>query len=292
MMKKILYIASLLLVITLGFLIYNHINTPKISVIMLTYKRAEVMPRALESILNQTYKNFELIIINDGSPDNTDLVIKKYLKDPRIRYYKNKKNQGIAYSRNIGFSLAKGKYIAIMDDDDYALPQRLEKQLTYLENTPQIDALAGQIKHLPRIPQTHDEIATGLILYNNFGNSNIMYKRAFAQKHNITYDESLIVSEDWDYWLNMLFNGAKFASIADDILERDGASIKHYKAQNYEEGNPKIREKIGKFLSSSDNSNNFYNASACQKINQLKSKNILSKAYLQNLEIANNCQKN
>lgn len=268
----------------------KHLQTPEISVVMLTYKRANIVPNAIESILNQTYKDFEFIIINDGSPDNTDDVIKKYLqKDKRIRYYKNPTNKGITYSRNKAFSLAKGNYIAIMDDDDISLPQRLEKQISFLKKNPNIDILAGQIKHLPRIPSAHDEIATGLILYNNVGNANIMYKKSFANHHHITYNEKLIVSEDWEYWLKMLFSGAQFASIPDDILERNGASEKHYKASSYEEGNPAIRSYIGKFISSSDDANNFYQATPCQKIMQISTLNIFSKEYVKNLLQSNNC---
>lgn len=257
-----------------------------VSVVMLTYKRAEIVPRAIESILAQTYQDFEFIILNDGSPDNTDEVVAKY-QDPRIRYYKNKQNKGIAYSRNRAASFARGKYIMIMDDDDISLPERMQKQVAYLENNPKITVVAGQIEGLSRVPATHDDIAAGLIQYNNFGNANIMYRADFAKKHQISYNQSLKASEDWDFWLKMLFAGAKFAAIAEDVLVRNAASKKHY-GINYEDANEPIRDFVGAFFSPK-NSAKFYEADACGKLKQIAQKNIFSKDYLQNLFKANSC---
>lgn len=91
---------------------------------MLTYQRAEMLPQAIESILSQTFSDFEFIIINDGSSDDTDEVVAHY-NDSRIRYYRNDRNRGIAFSRNRAASLARGKYIMIMDDDDRSFPERM-----------------------------------------------------------------------------------------------------------------------------------------------------------------------
>ncbi|EAJ7443814.1 glycosyltransferase family 2 protein, partial [Campylobacter jejuni] len=97
------------------------------------YNRQEYIVDAIESILNQTYSNFEFIIIDDCSTDNTYEIVKKYAEnDKRIIVLKNEKNQGIVYALNRGFSIAKGKYIARMDDDDISLPNRLEKQVEYM----------------------------------------------------------------------------------------------------------------------------------------------------------------
>lgn len=257
-----------------------------VSVVMLTYKRADILPRAIESILAQTYLDFEFIILNDGSPDNTDEVVAVY-NDPRIRYYKNKQNKGIAYSRNRAASFARGKYIMIMDDDDISLPERMQKQVAFLENNPEITVVAGQIKGLSRVPATHDDIAAGLIQYNNVGNANIMYRADFAKKHQISYNQSLKASEDWDFWLKMLFAGAKFAAIAEDVLVRNAASKKHY-GINYEDANAPIRDFVGAFFSPK-NSAKFYKAGACGKLKQIAQKNIFSKEYQQKLFKANSC---
>jgi len=289
-MKKYIWATLAFVAVIMIFSIgYQRYKTPLVSVVMLTYKRADIAPKAIESILNQNYKNFEFIILNDGSPDNTDEVIAEYLKkDSRIRYYKNEKNKGIAYSRNRVAELARGKYIAIMDDDDESLPDRIEEQAAYLENHPEITAVAGQIIGLPRIPLNHNEIATGLIQYNNFGNSNVMYRRQFAKNNKIKYNTKLKASEDWDFWLKMLFAGAKFAALTQDLHIRHGDSIKHYKT-TYEAENEPIRQNVARFFSP-ENSESFYQADACEKLNMIAKApmQIFTKDYLAML-LKSNC---
>jgi len=96
-----------------------------VSVIITTYNRAHLLFRAINSVLNQTYQNFELIIVNGGSSDDTEEVVKA-IRDKRIRYCKQTKNKGMLADRNMGFDLSKGKYITILDDDDELLPEALE----------------------------------------------------------------------------------------------------------------------------------------------------------------------
>ena len=108
-------------------------NPPKVSVVMATYNRADIVPRAIESILNQTFKDFEFIIVNDGSTDGTQTVLETYVqKDTRVKIVVQK-NEGPARARNHGVQHAKGKYIAFMDDDDLSLPARLGEQYKLLE---------------------------------------------------------------------------------------------------------------------------------------------------------------
>jgi len=284
-MKKSVYAVILLAVIAiLGYIGYQRVKTPLVSVVMLTYKRADIAPKAIESILAQTFDDYEFIILNDGSPDNTRDVINKYAKgDSRIKYYENDKNRGIAYSRNRVTSLARGKYIMIMDDDDESLPERMRLQLEFLEKNPEISAVAGQIVGLPRIPFNHDDIATGLIQYNNFGNSNVMYRKSHAQQYNISYDTTLKASEDWKFWVQMLFSGAKFAAISEDVLMRHGDSQKHYET-TYEDQNQPIRDYISKFFTPK-NPEIFNQASACDKLKLIEKApvQIFSHDYLQNL---------
>lgn len=283
-MKKRLIAIAFVLIAAFGVLCYGsryrRQKTPAVSVAMLTYQRAEMLPQAIESILSQTFSDFEFIIINDGSSDDTDEVVAHY-NDSRIRYYRNDRNRGIAFSRNRAASLARGKYIMIMDDDDRSFPERMSRQVSYLEQHSDIAAVAGQIAGLPRIPQNHDEIAAGLIQYNNFGNANVMYRRSFAAKHGIRYDEELKASEDWDFWLKILFAGGKFAALPDDVLARNGASTKYY-GISYEEANAAVRKKIGKaFLPEKPDA--FYAADSCGKLKLIYEKNIFSPAFMQKL---------
>lgn len=104
-----------------------------VSIIMPSYNTAKFIPETIESVLKQTYTNWELIIVDDCSTDNTDEVVKPFLTDKRIKYLKNEKNSGAAVSRNYALREAKGKWIAFLDSDDLWLPEKLEKQIAFME---------------------------------------------------------------------------------------------------------------------------------------------------------------
>lgn len=106
-------------------------ESPLVSIIMATYNRAHLLPRAINSVLNQSYQNFELIIVDDGSADNTDEVVKSF-EDKRIVYCKLERNKGVSAARNRGLNLARGDYITTLDDDDEFLPQALETAVNKL----------------------------------------------------------------------------------------------------------------------------------------------------------------
>jgi len=107
---------------------------PKVSVIIPTYNRAYLIGRAIQSVLNQTYQNFEIIIVDDGSTDDTKEVVKKFQEqDRRIKYVKHEKNKGEAAARNTGIKTARGEFIAFQDSDDEWLPEKLEKQMKIFE---------------------------------------------------------------------------------------------------------------------------------------------------------------
>jgi glycosyltransferase involved in cell wall biosynthesis len=105
-----------------------------VSIIMPSYNTAKYISQSVESVLNQTYTNWELIIVDDCSIDNTDEIIKPYLEDGRIKYLKNEKNSGAAVSRNYALREAKGKWIAFLDSDDIWEPKKLEKQISFMKN--------------------------------------------------------------------------------------------------------------------------------------------------------------
>lgn len=104
-----------------------------VSIIMPSYNTEQFIVTTIESVLSQTYKDWELIIVDDCSPDNTDEVVKPYLMNTRIRYLKNVKNSGAAVSRNRALREAKGKWIAFLDSDDLWMPDKLEKQINFME---------------------------------------------------------------------------------------------------------------------------------------------------------------
>lgn len=104
-----------------------------VSIITPSYNTANYIEETIQSVLNQTYENWEMIIVDDCSTDNTDMVVQKYLSDSRIKYLKNPKNSGAAVSRNYALREAKGKWIAFLDSDDIWLADKLEKQIEFMK---------------------------------------------------------------------------------------------------------------------------------------------------------------
>ncbi|MCX5704347.1 MAG: glycosyltransferase family A protein [Candidatus Omnitrophica bacterium] len=103
-------------------------TSPLVGIVIATYNRANLLKRAIEGVLNQTYKNLEIIIVDDGSTDNTEQIVKEY-RDLRIQYIRNSKNRGASVARNIGIKSSKGDFIAFLDSDDEYLPEKIEKSL-------------------------------------------------------------------------------------------------------------------------------------------------------------------
>jgi glycosyltransferase involved in cell wall biosynthesis len=167
----------------------------------------ELMREAIDSILNQTFTDFEFIIINDGSSDNTLEILSEY-QDPRIQVY-SQENQGLARSLNRGVCLATGKYIARQDHDDISLLTRLEKQVAYLEENPQVGLLgtaaeiwnqAGPTGRHHNHPTTPSELAFDLIFNNPFVHTSWMFRsRVINEIGYYTIDPRREPPEDYEY---------------------------------------------------------------------------------------------
>ncbi len=196
---------------------------PLITVLMPTYKGAAYLRKTIDSILKQTFKNFELLIINDCSPDNTDEIISSY-KDPRIRYIKNEHNLGISGSSNLGFSLARGKYIARQDHDDIAHPKRLQKQFEFMEAHPEV-GLCGTgfktfgTKHKTvHYPQNDADIKALLLFKMPLAHQTSMMRKDIFIKNNIRYDESFTSSNDRKLWIDAS-PFTRFHNLPDTLLD-------------------------------------------------------------------------
>ncbi len=123
-------------------------RVPLVSVVMATYNRADILPRAIESIHNQSFTDFEFIIVDDGSADDTQAVIREYQKLDRRIININQTNQGLAVARNRGLQKAQGKYICFIDDDDSSHPARIKEQVRFLQENPQLDACICLIDYI------------------------------------------------------------------------------------------------------------------------------------------------
>jgi glycosyltransferase involved in cell wall biosynthesis len=197
-----------------------------ISVILPVYNAQEYLAEAIESILAQTYQNFEFIIINDGSSDNSLNIIKSF-NDDRIHLI-DRKNMGLVYSLNEALSIANGKYIARMDADDISLPDRFEKQLFLMENNLLdicgshyllIDA-NNKINGLNLTPLSHDFCFLSLISKVPFAHPSVMIRKDFLLKYNFLYGSSKYkIAEDLDLWIRMYNAGAKFANLNEIVFK-------------------------------------------------------------------------
>lgn len=182
---------------------------PKISVIIATYNNDKYISEAINSILAQTYSDFELIIIDDGSTDNTGKIIKSYT-DNRIIYVNNETNRGVSYSRNKGLYLSKGDYIAVMDGDDISLPQRLEKQLNYMEHHTDIAICGCNFKQFGKCngvvisPADSDDLKARILFYSPLAHSSWFIRKSDLIKHRIKYNEAFRTSLDYELMYRLL----------------------------------------------------------------------------------------
>ena len=193
---------------------------PKISVIMPVYNAEKYLNEAIDSILNQTFGDFELIIINDGSTDSSVEIIKNY-NDSRIRFIDNKTNEIYMKRLNEGIELAHGEYIARMDADDISLPQRFEKQVEFLDKNPDIGIVGtfwksfGAEECVVELPQFPAEVQVFSIFHSPFGHPSVMFRKSFFDKYGLRYDENCPYAEDYDLWTKALnyFGGANIGEV-------------------------------------------------------------------------------
>lgn len=181
-------------------------NNPLVSVVMPVYNDEKHVKRAINSILSQSFKNFEFLIINDGSTDNTLTRINE-IRDPRMVIL-NCTHRGVAEALNYGISKAKGKYIARMDSDDIAFEDRLYEQVKYLQNHPQIKLLGtqyfeesnGKMRYI-NLPRKNSDIKAALIFSCCIRHSTIVFEKSFF---NRGYSNECHLMEDYHLWVNYI----------------------------------------------------------------------------------------
>lgn len=195
---------------------------PKVSVLMSVYNGERYLKEAVESILNQTFRDFEFIIIDDGSTDSSNAIIRS-CDDPRVRLIKNEKNIGLTKSLNKGIDLCRGEYIARMDADDISLPMRLEKQFEYARNRKvsvlgtwaiDIDNNGNRIS-VSKKPTSNPHIKAALLFYNPLIHSSIMIKSELLKRKK--YDECFFSSQDYELWIRIR-DGHTFENLASNLI--------------------------------------------------------------------------
>jgi glycosyltransferase involved in cell wall biosynthesis len=187
-------------------------STPLISVILPTYNRLDFLPETVESILNQTFSDFELIIINDGSTDNTESWVKEQT-DERIRYIGYSKNQGVSYARNQGLDAARGKYIAFIDSDDINEKTRFEKQVAVLEADIQIAVCSSNIqyfglrKEVLKYKEKPLPFRIKALFQTPFHFPASMMRRSFLEKENIRFRPEIQSADDYYFLMKIMAKG-------------------------------------------------------------------------------------
>jgi glycosyltransferase involved in cell wall biosynthesis len=196
---------------------------PVFSIVLCTYNAEVYLNECIQSILNQTYANFELIVIDDGSSDGTMQYLEN-LTDQRLRLIRLDSNHGLIYARSLGFSEAKGRYIAIMDADDIADPRRLEEQLQAFQ-TKDIDVCgsfhisldsANGKRRLRKSYVSDSDIRALLTIYCPLCNPSTSIKSEVVRRNGYNTDNSH--AEDYGLWCDIAVGGGKFYNIAHPLL--------------------------------------------------------------------------
>ena len=201
---------------------------PKISVLMTVYNSERYLGAAIESVLNQTFIDFELVILDDFSVDSSWEIIQRYAKqDERIIAVKNEKNLGGCENLNKGLRLLKGKYMARHDNDDVSLPDRLQKQFDFLEAHPEVGVVGGSIEIVDidgkRIGKrtynlSDHDIRRKIFRYSPFAHPLVMVRKSALDQAGCFYDPSFAPADDYELWFRM-GKITKFANLPDVLLK-------------------------------------------------------------------------
>lgn len=193
-----------------------------VSVVLPAYNAGEVIFQAIGSIIKQTFQDWELLIINDGSADSTEEIARKAAEaDSRIHLYNLHAHMGLAKALNVGIALAQGEFIARQDSDDLSEPNRLALQLEVLQHNKDLDILgtaarvliSGGVGEIISVVENHKDITAKLLQsINPFVHGSIVGRRSSFQWPG-SYDESYKYAQDLELWLRSLFAGATFANI-------------------------------------------------------------------------------
>ncbi len=185
---------------------------PLVSVIMPAYNGEKYIGKAIESILSQTYSNWELVIVEDASADNTLCIINQY-RNERIRLIVNRENKGIAYSTNLGIKNAKGKYIALLDDDDIAPADRLWISVDYMECHEKIDILGGSVIFIDEkgtflksqtCPRNNPKYIKAMLLFAFYciPNGSAMIRKKLIDDNGLKYQDDCYGMQDLKFWID------------------------------------------------------------------------------------------
>jgi glycosyltransferase involved in cell wall biosynthesis len=185
-------------------------QTPKVSVFMPVYNAGNFLHEAIESILCQTFKDFEFLIVNDGSSDQSESIIRSY-NDERIKLINNPKNLGLIASLNIGLDLCQGEYIVRMDQDDISMPERIAHQIEFMDRNPQFGLIGswfedfGEHIESKEVRYSTDDIEIRLrhLYQTHISHPTAVIRNSIIRKFKIQFDPDFIHGEDYNCWVTI-----------------------------------------------------------------------------------------
>jgi glycosyltransferase involved in cell wall biosynthesis len=196
-----------------------------ISVILPVYNGEKYLDESIQSILSQTHKNFELIIINDGSTDKSDHEIRKFLNDKRVKYF-SRANKGLVHTLNEAINYSSGDYIARMDQDDICSPERLKKQLNFMK-TQNIDICGSsyeiinefgtKIKTIKSLNENFEIFLSAMMV--PFIHPSVMFRNFFKEQDIFYGNNSKLEAEDYDLWIKLYGKNLVFGNINDVLIK-------------------------------------------------------------------------
>jgi len=205
----------------------SNIQTPLLSVVMPVYNSSSYLNEAIDSILTQTFSDFEFLILNDGSTDCSKDIILSY-QDERIKFLDSPVNLGLSARLNTGLQIAQGKYIARMDSDDVAVSERFERQLFFMEKNPNVALCGGFMDFIGNnVPSTalnwvkhtdKDLIKINLLFDCAICHPTVMFRKEILIHNKITYDSAYEPAEDYKIWLQMSNINLELINIPDILL--------------------------------------------------------------------------
>ncbi len=199
-------------------------SAPQVSILMPVYNTALYLREAMDSMLSQTFTDFELIVLNDCSPDNAEEILDTY-DDPRIVRYKGEKNVGLSNVLNIGIEMARGKYIARMDSDDISLPNRLQVQVDFLEAHPEIDLISvgmqlfGASESVWKRERDLEKVKIEAMFHSPILHASSVWRKASFEQHGLRFRQEMVPAEDYELWTRALVKGLKLVNLPEVLYK-------------------------------------------------------------------------
>ncbi|MDO8664757.1 MAG: glycosyltransferase [Candidatus Liptonbacteria bacterium] len=223
-------------------------KNPLVSIVIPAYNSERYIKETIDSAIAQTYQHIEIIVVDNASKDRTKEILEPYVAEGKVRYLYNETNRGAAGARNVGIHEAKGEYIALLDSDDIFLPEKVERQVAYLEAHPECDVCYCALYHfydgkpekLLKLDYSYysgDSVFPMLFQKNFINPGTTMLRRSVFEKAGY-FDESYRHSEDFEFFLRIAFQGYRVNFLSEPLLK-----CRLHKGSTSYSAQAKVREK-------------------------------------------------